>query len=102
MRTFDTEFRRGWTADITREPSEIRGFIAKQEGIQAACIRDALGMTADARKRLKKPLAQPFTALVGQRDLVPAFEKQITKFDAAAAEIRQLTAELAISEQARA
>ena len=100
-KTFDNEFPRAWRRDVTREPSEIRAAILKQEGIQADCIRNALAMTVDVRRRMKSPLTKPFVALANPPDIRPAFTKQQEKFDAAATELVKLAAELAESEELR-
>ena len=53
-KTFDDAFPKAWRKDLTREPADIQRDIAKQEGIQAGAIRDALEMTRDARRRMPR------------------------------------------------
>ena len=97
---FEDEFRRAWTEDITRTPEKIKADIAKQESIQKGAIREALAMTTQNRRSLKKPLV--FPCKTDDPILQPAYDKQVTKYYAAAAELKKLAAELAESEAVRA
>ena len=93
--TFDKAMIRAWSIARTREPSKIRADIEREEGKQAAAIRDALSLTIDKTKKLGFKRRAEELAEGVFKNTVATLRK---KYDAAVKRIAELDAALKIAE----